>query len=165
MIVEMIGMGASAVALWGVGRRQQIVAPVSVRLGRWAVVAHLVVQVLLVAISVTMPFVSRCMEHAVDLSRVFWATGIPFTLALACLGWASRSNNDMWQRWASSGLLTVAALGVFEVSWSLVAIRPRGLWLRWLRAALTFAMWTAVGLWLRRGRSPATRAMEFAGRP
>src|ERR1039457_1895255 len=42
-LIGLLGIAIEATALWGVGRRQRAVAPVSVRLGQWAIATHVVV--------------------------------------------------------------------------------------------------------------------------
>lgn len=146
--VAMISIAAQARALWGVGRRQRAVAPVSARLGQWAVATYVVVSGLVMSGLFGLLIVAGWVGN-----WVFHVAQIPLTLAFGCLGWASRGDSGPRQRWASGGLLVVTMFGVFSVIRTLFGLPTgqRWLWLAPLHAALGAATWAAVGAWLRSG--------------
>ena len=149
-----------ATALWAIGRRQRAVAPVTARLGQWAVAAYVVVSVPVFVLIVLMSFGGfgvwpTVSAHAAQLLAqdkwVFQVALFPMTMALACLGLASLGSASPWQRWASGGMLLVAIFGVFNVTTTLfgLPVASQGLWLGSLDVALRAAMWAAVGALLR----------------
>jgi hypothetical protein len=157
-LISLFGVAVKATALWAIGRRQRTDGPVSARLGQWAVATYIVAN-----LSLFVPTVLMSVEVWPTLSVhigqffaaniwVFRAVGVPLTLAFGCLGWASRGGDGPRQRWATGGLLALAAFGVFTVSWALFHL-PTGqhwLWVLSLHAALSAATWAAVGAWLRK---------------
>jgi hypothetical protein len=151
----LIGIAAQARALWGVGRRQRAVAPVTARLGQWAAATYVVMNGLLFILVTVWPYAFG-LWPAVSVGHVFHVALIPLTLAFGCLGWASRGDSGPLQRWASRGLLVVTMFGVFSVSRILFRLfglptGQRWLWLALLDVALRAATWAAVGAWLRSG--------------
>lgn len=161
-LILLIGLAVEATALWGVGRRQRHVAPVSARLGQWAIVAYVVsLPLFMVIMSITTGL--GVWPAAVNKGAFQVATS-PMTLALACLGWASRGGTSRLQQWASGGLIAVATFGVFSATWRLLGL-PTGegwLWVGWSGVALRVAMWAAVGAWLR-STTIVSRASSDAG--
>jgi hypothetical protein len=150
LVIAVFGIAAQATALWGVGRRQQAVAPVSARLGQWAVATYVVVSALLFVFLMTVGGFGVWPAGAVG-NWGFQVALIPLTLAFGCLGWASRGGTGPRQRWANGGLFAVATFGVFNVTWTLLGLPTgqRWLWLASLYAALRAATWATVGAWLR----------------
>jgi hypothetical protein len=162
VIVEfsyVLAVAVEAVALWGIGRRQQAVAPTSARLGQWAVVTHVVMSVLLVLTplisALNLGVWSLVLAYGAQfLTAGNWAIQvvmIPLTLAFGCLGWASRGGAGRRQQWASSGLLALATFSVLHVVWKLFGLPTghRSMWLAFLHVALSAATWAAIGVWLR----------------
>jgi hypothetical protein len=149
-MIAVIGTAAAARALWGVGQRQQAVAPVSARLGQWAVATFVVVSGLLLFVLMTAEAFGVWTAGGVG-NWVFQVPLIPLTLAFGCLGWASRGDSGPRQRWASGGLLVVAMFSVFSVIWARFGLQTgqHWLWLASLHTALDAATWAAVGAWLR----------------
>lgn len=149
-IVVFLGVAVEATALWGVGRRQRAVAPISARLGQWAVATYVVSAPLFVLIVLPIVGVYGVWSAAVG-NWVFRVALSPLTLAFGCLGWASRGGTGPRQRWANGGLLAVATFGVFSLTWRLFGLPTgqRWLWVGSLDVALRAATWVAVGAWLR----------------
>jgi len=166
MLILVLGVTVEATALWVVGRHQRAVAPVSARLGQWAVAVY----VASLPLAVSMP--SLVLIIPITLGVGVWpaAVGkwayqvalIPLTLAFGCLGWATHGGTSRSQRWASGGLLAVATFGVFSVTWRLSGLPTgeRWLWVGSLDAALRAATWAAVGAWLR-STTIVSRAASF----
>ena len=61
----------------------------------------------------------------------------PLDTGLGCLGWAIRGGEGPKLRWASSGLLALAAFGVFSVSWALFHLPAGQHWL-WVSSLHAF---------------------------
>jgi hypothetical protein len=157
-VIGLIGIAAQATALWGVSQRQQAGAPVSVRLGQWAIATYVVTSGVLFSLMAWSDWPNWSVLNRVDaemLARIpayiFQVALIPLTLAFGCLGWAIHGGTSPRQRWASRGLLVLALLGVFSVTWTLLGLRTGQRWLWWaaLRAALRAAAWAMLGVWLR----------------
>jgi hypothetical protein len=147
LLLGLLGLAAQSRALWHVAGIQRAVAPFSARAGRWAVAAYVLVSILvLVVLVVRLSGVSRV---------AFWPLHMPrfaLTIALLLLGWASRGNTNSWQRWASTGLLAMGALGILSIGWWVFGLPrgPRWVWPAALHVILRAATWAAVGAWLRR---------------
>jgi hypothetical protein len=156
LFVGVLAVAAQARALWHVGGIRRIVAPFSSRAGRWAVATYVVVGVL-----VPILMAMRLLELFPGLLSLGmdtvaqWLIRLPRyaqTLAFAFLGWASLGRTRPWQRWASTGLLVIGALGILSiVSWLLGWPRgPRPMWLSAVHTLMHAATWAAIGAWLRR---------------
>ena len=147
-VITLIGIAAQATALWGVSQRQQAGAPVSVRLGQWAIATYVVVSGVLFLM--TVGALNNWVRSVTNPAYIFPV--IPLTLAFGCWGWASHGGTSPRQRWASRGLLVLALLGVFSVTWTLLGLRTGQRWL-WLVASLQTALraaaWAMLGVWLR----------------
>ena len=143
-VIMLIGIAAQGTALWGVSQRQQAGAPVSVRLGQWAIATYVVVSGVLFSLMITVGALG------VLPNWIFQVAVIPLTLAYGCLGWASHGGTNPRQRWASRGLLVLALFGVVGVTGTLLGLRtgPGWLWLGSLLAAFRAAAWAMVGVWL-----------------
>ena len=158
-LILVLGVTVQATALWAVGRHQWAVAPVSARLGQWAVAVYVVS----LPLAVSMPTLAQIIPITLGVAhQVFQVLLFPLTLAFGCLGWATHGGTSRSQRWASGGLLAVAAFGVFSVTWSLSGLPTgeRWLWVAALDAALRAATWAAVGTWLR-STTIVSRAASF----
>lgn len=146
-------------ALWGVGRREQVVAPVTAQLGQWTVAAYVVVSapvfVLIVLMNVggfgVWPTVSA--HSAQFLSKDMWVFQVATLLvtgALVCLGLASRSGTGPLPRLAKDFMLLTAIFGVCNVDTTLFGLpfESHGLSLKSLdvvSVVLCAAMWAGVG--------------------
>lgn len=153
-MVAVIGLIAEATALWGIGKRQRAVAPISARLGQWCVAIYVVVSGVLFVVGTFGGWFAGALG-----SWSFPAARVPVTLAFGCLGWASRGGTPVTQRWASRALLIVTAVGVFSLIRNLSGLSTGQGW-PWfallhalLHAFLRSGMWSAVGTWLRRPQS------------
>ena len=165
-LILVLGVAVEATALWAVGRHQRAVAPVSARLGQWAVAVYVVS----LPLAVSMPTLAQIIP--ITLGVGVWPAAVskwafqvavfPLTLAFGCLGWATHGGTSRSQRWASGGLLAVAAFGVFSVTWRLSGLPTgeRWLWVGALDTALRAATWAAVGTWLR-STTIVSRAASF----
>jgi hypothetical protein len=60
----------------------------------------------------------------------------------------SRSNRP-WQRWASSGMLVIGALGILSLIWWLYGLPTGPRWLAGVHVALRAATWFMMGAWLK----------------
>jgi hypothetical protein len=166
VLILVLGVTAEATALWVVGRHQRAVAPVSARLGQWAVAVYVVC----LPLAVSMPTLELIIPIAFGVGVwpaavskwAYQVALIPLTLAFGCLGWATRGGTSRLQRWASGGLLAVATFGVFSETWRLSGLTTgeRWLWVGALDAALRAATWAAVGAWLR-STTIVSRAASF----
>ena len=157
MLILVLGVTVEATALWVVGRHQRAVAPVSARLGQWAVAVYVVSLPLAVSMPTLVLIIPISLGVGVWPAAVSkWAYQVALillTLAFGCLGWATHGGTSRSQRWASGSLLAVATFGVVSVTWRLCGLpTPTGerwLWVGALDAALRAATWAAVGAWLR----------------
>jgi hypothetical protein len=157
VLILVLGVTVEATALWAVGRHQRTVAPVSARLGQWAVAVYVVSLPLAVSMPTLVLIIPISLGVGVWPAAVSkWAYQVALillTLAFGCLGWATHGGTSRSQRWASGSLLAVATFGVVSVTWRLCGLpTPTGerwLWVGALDAALRAATWAAVGAWLR----------------
>jgi hypothetical protein len=165
-LILVLGVTVEATALWAVGRHQRTVAPVSARLGQWAVAVYVVS----LPLAVSMPTLVLIIPIALGVGDwpaavskwAYHVALIPLILAFGCLGWATHGGTSRSQRWASGGPLTVATFSVFSVTWRLSGLPTgeRWLWVAALDAALRAATWAAVGTWLR-STTIVSRAASF----
>ncbi|HYP13483.1 MAG TPA: hypothetical protein VEQ63_06145 [Bryobacteraceae bacterium] len=143
LAIPVLALPAQFAALWAVGLRRQHLAPVAARVGMWAPAAYILFGLLAMAAGAFRAEVG---------TNIFILPNVALAVSFACLGWASRGASEKWQSLASAGLILVAvSITVF------LALRLSGLgpenpapWRGTLRSLLQFAMWVAVGLWLRR---------------
>jgi hypothetical protein len=155
LILVVLGVTVKATALWAVGRHRQAVAPVSARLGQWAVAVYVLSLPLAVGMPTLVLIIPITLGVGVLPAAVSkWACQvalIPLTVAIGSLGWATHGGTSRSQRWASGGMLAVATFDVFSVTWRLSGL-PTGegwLWVGSLDAVLIAVTWAAVGVWLR----------------
>jgi hypothetical protein len=151
LILGVVAVTAHAISLWGVARHQQDVAPLSVRLGRCAII--------LFSVLGPIPVIAGSLDlwALLDASKWWKLVWIPSSLAYACLSWATRGGTDARQRWASRSLLLLAA---FRALGALVLLTgfPSGHrppWLTPLQVAFRAGAWSAVGIWLYKVRTVA----------
>ena len=128
VLILVLGVTVEATALWAVGRHQRTVAPVSARLGQWAVAVYVVSLPLAVSMPTLVLIIPIALGVGVCPAAVSkWAYQvalIPLTLAFGCSGWATHGGTSRSQRWASGSLLVVATFGVFSVTWRLSGLPP-----------------------------------------
>jgi hypothetical protein len=152
LFVGMLGVAAQARVLWHVGGIQRTVAPFSSRAGRWAVATYVVVGVLgPILLVMRLLELSGLLLVGVDIVGL-WLIRVPQyaqTLAFAFLGWASLGSNRPWQRWASSGMLVIGALGILSLIWWLYGLPTGPRWLAGVHVALRAATWFMMGAWLK----------------
>jgi hypothetical protein len=160
LFLLVFGVAVEARALWGVGRRQRSVAPLSSRWGQWAVATYVVASALTFVPIVLMDMGVFVVSQTVsDHAGLFLATNrwvfqvpmMPLTLAFGCLGWASRGASGPRGRWAARGMLALAAWATFRMMWTMFGLPagPEWLWLAIGAVTLRAATWIAVGAWLR----------------
>ena len=162
VLIFVCTVAAIAMALRGVGRRQRSRAPISARLGQWAVFAYVAVNVTVFVLLVVTtsgglgvwPSVGKQASQILVSKWGFQIVAAPLTLAFGCLGFASSGGDTPRQRWAIRALLAAAALGIVSAAGFLWGFPSwyHGPWLRAASVALRAGVWVAVGLWLR---SPA----------
>ena len=166
VLILVLGVTVEATALWVVGRHRQAVAPVSARLGQWAVAVYVVSLPLAVSMPtlvLIIPITLGVGAWAAAVSKwAYQVAMISLTLAFGSLGWATHGGTSRSQRWASGGMLAVATFGVFSVTWRVSGLPTgeRWVWVGSLDAALRAATWVAVGAWLR-STTIVSRAASF----
>jgi hypothetical protein len=162
--IFLLRVAVEVTALWGAGRRQGAVAPVTARLGQWAVTAYVVLSAPVFVLTVrslmnlggfgVLPEVSApAAQPLVPVTLIFRFALLPLIVAIVYLGMASRHDAGTRQPWPSGFMLLTALLGVCNVDSTLFAlpVASQSLWQGSLDFVLGAGMWAAIGASLRAG--------------
>src|ERR1035438_2417573 len=94
VLILVLGVTLEATALWVVGRHRQALAPISARLGQWAVAVYVVSVPLAVSMPALVLIIPITLGGGVwpaTLSKwAYQVAQIPLTLAFGFLGWATQ---------------------------------------------------------------------------
>jgi hypothetical protein len=146
-ILVVTGVAAEATAMWGINRQQRAAA-LTFRLSQIGIVVHIASALLMLLISLRV--FDPWLENTAGV-WVFQVPRIPEIVTFGILGWATTGENGSLQRWASTGLITMAVIGCLSIVQILLGWATQEVW-QWItptHVALRAATWVLIGMWLR----------------